>query len=334
MVDVHDDVDPGSKNCDRAVRLAKDPAKRQEGKEALRAVDKEVRNLQDEARRCELNLNSSHAGVWLWHCFGCVCVCVCVCVLGLWWCGAHLVLRNTHSLAHSLTHSLTWHVAVTIDARATDGDYKKEIDRIQAGTKESYARQLKTLDRTLDVRMFGRACVHACMHVMMPRGPADRRAPKPNPSHPFLGSLKNAGCPRDTGQRAAAGGAGAGHRGGDGAHRGELGGGGLSRQVRFGVYLCGLCSLVGGGRWCSWLHALLPWFGPSPSRRLARSPIRLSWTHTPHHWCAGGSRGRCRRTASSRCWSGATWPCSSRCSRSSSSTAASSGTPLASEEEE
>lgn len=51
-----------SKNCDRAVRLVKDPAKRQEGKDALRVVDKEVRNLQDEVRRCELNLNHAHAG--------------------------------------------------------------------------------------------------------------------------------------------------------------------------------------------------------------------------------------------------------------------------------
>lgn len=46
------------------MRLVKDPTKRQEGKEALRAVDKEVRNLQDEVRRCELNLNQAHAGEW------------------------------------------------------------------------------------------------------------------------------------------------------------------------------------------------------------------------------------------------------------------------------
>jgi hypothetical protein len=58
-------TNPNSKNCDRAVRLVKDPAKKQAGKEALRAVDKEVRHLQDEARRCELKLNSSHAGGWV-----------------------------------------------------------------------------------------------------------------------------------------------------------------------------------------------------------------------------------------------------------------------------
>lgn len=40
----------------------KDPAKRQEGKERLRAVDKDVRNLMDEVRRAELNLNHAHAG--------------------------------------------------------------------------------------------------------------------------------------------------------------------------------------------------------------------------------------------------------------------------------
>lgn len=40
----------------------KDPAKRQDGKEALRLVDREVRNLQDEVRRCELNLHHSHTG--------------------------------------------------------------------------------------------------------------------------------------------------------------------------------------------------------------------------------------------------------------------------------
>lgn len=51
-----------SKNCDRAVRVLKDPAQRQDGKEALRLVDKEVRTLQDEVRRCELNLNHAHAG--------------------------------------------------------------------------------------------------------------------------------------------------------------------------------------------------------------------------------------------------------------------------------
>lgn len=54
-----------SKNCDRAVRLVKDPAKRQEGKESLRLVDREVRNLQDEVRRCELNLHHSHTGAYV-----------------------------------------------------------------------------------------------------------------------------------------------------------------------------------------------------------------------------------------------------------------------------
>lgn len=51
---------------------------------------------------------------------------------------------------------------VTIDSKATDEEYKKEIDRIQDGMKESYARQLKNLDRTLDVRISRLAGVGGC----------------------------------------------------------------------------------------------------------------------------------------------------------------------------
>ncbi len=164
MVDVHDDVDPGSKNCDRAVRLAKDPAKRQEGKEALRAVDKEVRNLQDEARRCELNLNSSHAGVWLWHCFGCVCVCVCVRA------GA-LVVRcasclEKHTLSRSLTHPLTHMARGSDDRRARDGRRLQEGDRPHPGGHQgelrAAAQDARPDARCTYVWARVRACMHAC----------------------------------------------------------------------------------------------------------------------------------------------------------------------------
>lgn len=101
------------KNCDRAVRILKDPAKRNAGKEMLRGVDKRIRHCQDEVRRAELNLNYSH------------------------------------------TH------AVNIDHESSDEEYKKEIDRMQGGMKDSYARQLQTLDRTLDVASKARDNVEA-----------------------------------------------------------------------------------------------------------------------------------------------------------------------------
>lgn len=59
--------------------------------------------------------------------------------------------RSCISCSHIHTHARTH--AVAIDASKTsDQEYKKEIDRLQGGMKESYARQLKHLDRTLDVR--------------------------------------------------------------------------------------------------------------------------------------------------------------------------------------
>lgn len=98
-----EEVREARKNCDRAVRILKDPTKRNDGKEMLREVDKRVRHCQDELRRVELNLNYS----------------------------------DSHT--------------VHIDRETSDEEYKKEIDRMQGGMKDSYARQLETLDRTLDV---------------------------------------------------------------------------------------------------------------------------------------------------------------------------------------
>jgi chromosome segregation ATPase len=96
-----DEVKEASKNCDRAVRIVKDPVKRTAGKDMLRGVERQIRECQDEVRRAELKLNYSHA--------------------------------------------------INMDKDTSEGEYKKEIDRMQDGMKESYARQLETLDRTLDV---------------------------------------------------------------------------------------------------------------------------------------------------------------------------------------
>jgi hypothetical protein len=48
-----------------------------------------------------------------------------------------------------------------MDHESSDEEYKKEIDRIQGGMKTSYARQLQTLDRTLDVASKARDNVEA-----------------------------------------------------------------------------------------------------------------------------------------------------------------------------
>lgn len=98
-----EEVREARKNCDRAVRILKDPTKRNDGKKMLRGVDKRVRHCQDEVRRIELKIKYS----------------------------------DSHS--------------VHIDHETADDEYKKEIDRMQGGMKESYARQLETLDRTLEV---------------------------------------------------------------------------------------------------------------------------------------------------------------------------------------
>ena len=44
--------------------------------------------------------------------------------------------------------------AVNIDDGSSDQEYKKEIDRMQGGMRDSYDRQIRTLDRTLDVSMY------------------------------------------------------------------------------------------------------------------------------------------------------------------------------------
>lgn len=108
-----EEVREARKNCDRAVRILKDPTKRNDGKEMLRGMDKRIRHCQDEVRRAELNLNYA----------------------------------DSHT--------------VHIDHESSDGEYKNEIDRVQGGMKESYARQLQTLDRTLDVASKARDNVEA-----------------------------------------------------------------------------------------------------------------------------------------------------------------------------
>jgi hypothetical protein len=108
-----EEVREARKNCDRAVRILKDPAKRNDGKAMLRGMDKRIRYCQDDVRRAELNLNYS----------------------------------DSHT--------------VHIDHESSDEEYKKEIDRMQGGMKDSYARQLKTLDRTLDVASKARDTVEA-----------------------------------------------------------------------------------------------------------------------------------------------------------------------------
>lgn len=66
--------------------------------------------------------------------------------------GVDKTIRHCQDEIRRFELNLTYAQTVALDHKhGSEEEYKNEIDRMQGGMKESYARQLKTLDRTLDV---------------------------------------------------------------------------------------------------------------------------------------------------------------------------------------